>query len=107
MLQANVRDIFCQDQGCITGDPLYRRDWTSLRLRAMVVATMFSSKRSSASCFRKWMVFVDSAPAGVRARPQLTLPENIDPSILSRFTERLIIPLPDLDSRIRMLKRPV
>ena len=32
------------------------------------------------------------------------LPDNIDPSILSRFTERLIIPLPDLASRIRMLK---
>ena len=24
------------------------------------------------------------------------LPENIDPSILSRFTERLVVPLPDL-----------
>lgn len=32
------------------------------------------------------------------------LPENIDPSILSRFTERLVVPLPDLDSRVRMLK---
>jgi SpoVK/Ycf46/Vps4 family AAA+-type ATPase len=30
------------------------------------------------------------------------LPENIDPAILSRFTERLVIPLPDLESRIRM-----
>jgi len=32
------------------------------------------------------------------------LPENIDPSILSRFTERLVVPLPDLESRVRMLK---
>jgi len=32
------------------------------------------------------------------------LPENIDPSILSRFTERLTVPLPDLESRVRMLK---
>jgi SpoVK/Ycf46/Vps4 family AAA+-type ATPase len=32
------------------------------------------------------------------------LPENIDPSILSRFTERLVVPLPDLNSRVRMLK---
>jgi SpoVK/Ycf46/Vps4 family AAA+-type ATPase len=30
------------------------------------------------------------------------LPENIDPAILSRFTERLAIPLPDLEARIRM-----
>jgi SpoVK/Ycf46/Vps4 family AAA+-type ATPase len=32
------------------------------------------------------------------------LPENIDASILSRFTERLTVPLPDLESRMRMLK---
>lgn len=32
------------------------------------------------------------------------LPENIDASILSRFTERLTVPLPDLESRVRMLK---
>jgi transitional endoplasmic reticulum ATPase len=32
------------------------------------------------------------------------LPENVDPSILSRFTERLVVPLPDLESRVRMLK---
>ena len=32
------------------------------------------------------------------------LPENIDPAILSRFTERLVIPLPDLKSRIRMFQ---
>jgi transitional endoplasmic reticulum ATPase len=32
------------------------------------------------------------------------LPENIDASILSRFTERLVIPLPDMESRVRMLK---
>ena len=32
------------------------------------------------------------------------LPENIDPAILSRFTERLVIPLPDLESRIRMFQ---
>lgn len=32
------------------------------------------------------------------------LPENIDASILSRLTERLVIPLPDMDSRVRMLK---
>ncbi len=32
------------------------------------------------------------------------LPENIDPSILSRFTERVVVPLPDLESRIRMLE---
>jgi SpoVK/Ycf46/Vps4 family AAA+-type ATPase len=32
------------------------------------------------------------------------LPENIDGSILSRFTERLTVPLPDLESRMRMLK---
>jgi SpoVK/Ycf46/Vps4 family AAA+-type ATPase len=32
------------------------------------------------------------------------LPENIDPSILSRFTERLVVPLPDLESRVRMLE---
>ena len=32
------------------------------------------------------------------------LPEDIDPSILSRFTERLVVPLPDLGSRMRMLK---
>ena len=32
------------------------------------------------------------------------LPENIDSSILSRFTERLVVPLPDLESRMRMLK---
>jgi transitional endoplasmic reticulum ATPase len=31
------------------------------------------------------------------------LPVDIDPAILSRFTERLVIPLPDLESRIRML----
>ena len=29
------------------------------------------------------------------------LPENIDPSILSRFTKRLVVPLPDLNSRVR------
>jgi len=32
------------------------------------------------------------------------LPENIDASILSRFTERLTVPLPDLEARMRMLK---
>jgi SpoVK/Ycf46/Vps4 family AAA+-type ATPase len=32
------------------------------------------------------------------------LPENIDPSILSRFTERVVVPLPDLESRVRMLE---
>jgi SpoVK/Ycf46/Vps4 family AAA+-type ATPase len=32
------------------------------------------------------------------------LPENIDASILSRFTERLVIPLPNMESRVRMLK---
>ena len=32
------------------------------------------------------------------------LPENVDPSILSRFTERLTVPFPDLESRVRMLK---
>jgi SpoVK/Ycf46/Vps4 family AAA+-type ATPase len=32
------------------------------------------------------------------------LPENIDSSILSRFTERLVVPLPDLESRVRMLE---
>jgi transitional endoplasmic reticulum ATPase len=32
------------------------------------------------------------------------LPENIDASILSRFTERLTVPLPDVESRVRMLK---
>ena len=32
------------------------------------------------------------------------LPENVDSSILSRFTERLVVPLPDLESRMRMLK---
>jgi SpoVK/Ycf46/Vps4 family AAA+-type ATPase len=32
------------------------------------------------------------------------LPENVDPSILSRFTERLVVPLPDLESRVLMLK---
>jgi SpoVK/Ycf46/Vps4 family AAA+-type ATPase len=32
------------------------------------------------------------------------LPEYIDPSILSRFTERVVVPLPDLESRVRMLE---
>jgi transitional endoplasmic reticulum ATPase len=32
------------------------------------------------------------------------LPENVDSSILSRITERLVVPLPDLESRMRMLK---
>jgi transitional endoplasmic reticulum ATPase len=32
------------------------------------------------------------------------LRENVHPSILIRFTERLVVPLPDLQSRKRMLK---
>ena len=32
------------------------------------------------------------------------LPDNIGASVLSRFTERLSIPLPDMDARVRMLQ---